>query len=230
MNPLHANIENNQKLATTVLRNLEKLACAHSDAVPDGWRAIIEMQCDGDDHPYFQLDIQGNKGGGNYAEAKMAMLKRFPELAATGLETPSAFAERLRPIFENRSEGQEVPFADVAINKISALEYIEQMPKSTAEFLREHGLTSYKGAIRVPYDILVTTDHGSIERTTGEIRISFSGAEEWQDLFFATDILADLRQSLDELWNYDQIWLNLRGLKADPQTNMWVKLLGIREA
>lgn len=229
MNILNSNIENNQKLSTAVLRNIERLACDHKYAVEDGWRAIIEMQCEGEDHPYFQLDIQSNRGGGNYAEAKMQMLKRFPDLAATGLESPSDFAGRIRPYFDDRPDDQKVPFADVAMNKIAALEYIEQMPKGTAEFLREHGLTSYKGAIRVPYEILVSTEHG-IDRTNGEIRIAFSGAEEWQDMFFTMDILADLRQSLNELWEYDQIWFNLRSLEADPQTKMWLNLLGIHEA
>lgn len=229
MNPLNVNIQNNPKLSTAVLRNLEKLVCNHSDAVSNGWRSIIEMQRDGEDHPYFQLDIQGNKGGGLYAEAKMAMLKRYPDLAATGLENPATFADRIRGFLCDRPEGQQIPFVDVAMNKIAELDYIEQMPKSTAEFLRANGLTSYKGAIRVPYEILVSAEHG-IDRSKGEIRIAFSGAEEWQDLFFATDILADLRQSLDELWDYDQIWLNLRGLEADPQTKMWLKLLGICEA
>ncbi len=230
MIPLNIHIENNSKLSTVMLRNIERLVCAYDASVADGWRAIIEMQCNGEDHPYFLLDVQSNRGGGNYAEVKMAMLKRFGDLAATGLDSVGTFLDRITPVLKNRPNGQEIPYMDVALNRIAGLDYIEQMPKGTAEFLREHGLTSYKGAIRVPYEILVSTEEGKIDPTSGEIRIAFSGAEEWQDMFFATDILAELQQSLNELWEHDQIWLNLRGLRANHQTAMWLKLLGIREA
>ena len=230
MIPLNIHIENNSKLSTVMLRNIERLVCAYDASVADGWRAIIEMQCNGEDHPYFLLDVQSNRGGGNYAEVKMAMLKRFGDLAATGLDSVGTFLDRITPVLKDQPEGQEIPYADAALTKIAGLEYIEQMPKGTAEFLREHGLTSYKGAIRVPYEILVSTEEGKIDPTSGEIRIAFSGAEEWQDMFFATDILAELQQSLNELWEHDQIWLNLRGLRANHQTAMWLKLLGIREA
>lgn len=228
MNILNSNIENNQKLSTATLRNIERLVCAHRCAVEDGWRAIIEMQCEGEEHPYFQLDVQSNRGGGNYAEAKMQMLKLFPDLTATGLESPKEFVARLDQHIEQIPPEQLETFKTVKSN-IAKLEYIEQMPRCGAESLRDCGLTSYKGAIRVPYEILVSTKHG-IDRTSGEVRIAFSGAEEWQDVFFTMDILADLRQSLNELWEYDQIWFNLRGLEADPQTKMWLNLLGIREA
>lgn len=227
MIPLNIHIENNSKLSTVMLRNIERLVCAYDASVADGWRAIIEMQCNGEDHPYFLLDVQSNRGGGNYAEAKMAMLKHFDDLPATGLDDTKDFVKRIRPVFDGLPNAQTI---DLALSRISALDYIEQMPKETAEFLREHGLTSYKGAIRVPYEILVSTEEGKIDPTSGEIRIAFSGAEEWQDMFFATDILAELQQSLNELWEHDQIWLNLRGLRANHQTAMWLKLLGIREA
>ncbi len=227
MKVLNAKIGSNQKLSTDLLRTIEQLVCVHSSAVKDGWRAIIELESDNECAPYFRLDVQSNRGGGNYAEAKMAMLKRFERLPATGLEDPDDLAARFRLAFEGCPEARRI---ESALNKISVLDYIEQMPKKTAELLREYGLTSYKGAIRVPYEILVSTEQGSIDTETGEIRIAFSGAEEWQDLFFATEILAELQQALNKFWECDQIWFNLRDLQADPQTEMWLKLLGVQEA
>lgn len=236
MNILKSSIENNQKLSTATLRSIERLVCVHGYTVEDGWRAIIEMQCEGEEHPYFQLDVQSNRSGGDYAEAKMQMLKHFPDLTATGLESPKEFVARLDQHIEQIPPEQLETFKAVKSN-IAKLEHIEQMRRCDAESLRDCGLTSYKGAIRVPYETLVSTKHG-IDRASGEVRIAFNGAEEWQDtfskewqdVFFTMDILADLRQSLNELWEYDQIWFNLRGLEADPQTKMWLNLLGIREA
>lgn len=227
MKVLNVKIDSNQQLATTILRTIERLVCDHSSAVKDGWRAIIEMQCYYEDDPYFRLDVQSNRGGGNYAEAKMAMLDNFGDLPATGLEDPKHFVECINQFFDGFPDASTI---HEIVCRISVLDYIEQMPKDVAEFLREHGLTSYKGAIRVPYEILVSTEQGSIGTETGEIRIAFSGAEEWQDLFFATEILAELQQALNKFWECDQIWFNLRDLQADPRTEMWLKLLGVQEA
>lgn len=40
----------------------------------------------------------------------------------------------------------------------------------------------------------------------------------------------NLQNTLDQLWDQDQIWYNLRGLKADPHLEVWLDLFGIREA
>lgn len=233
-----------EKLSAKISRHIEKMTNEYADAVADGWRVIIEM-CSVEEYPhdadrYFYLDVQSDQGGGDYAEAKMSTL-HFSDLAATGLEEPMKFAKWLANstyIFNGGDNGDRF---ERSIDRICELDYIEQMPRDVAEYLRELGLTSYKGAIRAPYEISITEDDDDHKSERGEIRIAFSGAEEWQDLFFATSILSCVQRTLEsddecliacmqqiEPLDDDSsmsIKFDLHGLQDNPQTNMWLKLL-----
>ena len=141
MIPLNIHIENNSKLSTVMLRNIERLVCAYDASVADGWRAIIEMQCNGEDHPYFLLDVQSNRGGGNYAEVKMAMLKRFGDLAATvGLPVHVVrFYEKYGIVSPKRTgEGNYRTFEELDLRRLTLARHLRSFGFSleqTAELL-----------------------------------------------------------------------------------------------
>lgn len=227
MKILNANIKDHTALSTDLLRGLEDIACTSSDSFKDGWRAIIKLQAEDRTEPYFVLDVQSNRGGGDYAEVKMRMLEQFPDLPATGLESPEHFASRLSKFIGNIPLSDQEALKCVKDN-IAKLDWIEQMPRHAAETLRDFDLTSYKGAIRIPYEGLVSADDG-IDDFAGEIRIAFSGAEEWQDMLLCVQLLRNIQRSLLKCWPNDQIWYNLRALQAEPQLKMLLTYLGVDE-
>lgn len=233
------------QLNTKIMRSIESLVCRHRAILPNGWRCIIEFQRynDNDTEPYYILDIQSNQGGGDYAAAKMEMLKHFPDRAATGGDTPDDFCKILEDFKStHRPPGQRIPsdLADPILNKLIHLNRLSELDSDYWDILKRYGLTHWYGGIRIPYDILVT-EHGEaflagekgkqhVNETTGEIRIAFSGAKEWEDVFIAFCIFGNLQNTLNELWDRDQIWFNLRGIENDPHLAVWLDLLDIHEA
>lgn len=231
MNVIKYDSQCKPQLNAQIMRSIEAHVCHHRNLLPNGWRCAIEFQRTEDSTPYYMLDIQSNQGGGEYAPIKMTMLKQFPDRAATGGDTPATFSQLI--------DGH-VPL-DVAtpiIDKLAHMKRLTELDDEYWEILSHYGLTHWYGGIRIPYDILVTesddtlfaSSKQTVNRTKGEIRIAFSGAKEWEDVFFAFCIFMDLQNTLDQLWDQDQIWYNLRGLKADPHLEVWLDLLGIREA
>lgn len=225
-------------LNAKIMRSIEAIACRHHKVFPDGWRALIELQRENENKPYYALDIQSNKGGGDYAVTKMEMLNHFPNLAATGGSNPDHFYTILNTL----TNTEHIPDSITApiLKKLTQLNRLSELNDDYWRILSPYGVTHYYGGIRIPYEILVTEhtegftnrDDGeqSVIPTSGEIRISFSGAKEWEDLFFTLCILADLQNTLNELWSKDQIWYNFRELKADPHIALWIDLLDLREA
>jgi len=219
------------QLNTQIMRSIESLVCHHRNVLPEGWRCVIEFERYADDGPYYQLDIQSNQGGGDYAPVKMQMLKHFPKRAATGGDTPTSFCH----IIDGRVPND---IAGPILDKLRHLRRLSELDNDYWEILSHYGLTHWYGGIRIPYDILVTESDDTlfasskqvVNSTTGEIRIAFSGAKEWEDTFFAFCIFNDIQNTLDKLWDCDQIWYNLRGLQADPHLEIWLDLLSIREA
>ena len=229
------------QLNARIMRSIEALVCRHRNILPNGWRCLVEFQRSENDHPYYHLDIQSNQGGGDFAPVKMQMLKHFPERAATGGDTPEDFCKIMEDFRSTkRPPGQYIPDDIVCpiINKLTHMQRLTELDNSYWDILSRYGLTHWYGGIRIPYDILVTEDDDAllagseqvVNQTTGEIRISFSGAKEWEDTFLAFYIFGDIQNALNELWDQDQIWYNLRGLQADPHLEIWLDLLGIREA
>lgn len=214
-----------------IMHSIELNVCRYRHNLPSGWRCIVELQHDTDHQPYYALDIQSNQGGGDYAPVKMQMLKAFPERAATGGDTYQDFIK----IFEDR-----IP-RDSAVslaNKITRAEHLDVLNDDEWRLLAQHDITRWYGGIRIPYDTLATKNHGAcltstnmqvISQHTGEIRIAFSGAKEWQDLFFAFRIFKDIQKILHKYCDQNQIWYNLRQLQSDPNLGFWLNLLKIHE-
>lgn len=220
------------QLNAQIMRSIEALVCRHRNILPNGWRCLVEFQRSKDETPYYMLNIQSNQGGGDYAPVKMNMLSLFPNRAATGGDTSADFCKFIDGRVPN----------DVArpiLDKLAHMQRLTELDNDYWEILSHYGLTHWYGGIRIPYDILVT-EHSeaflsgeegeqSVNQTTGEIRIAFSGAKEWEDTFLALYLFGDIQNTLNQLWDQDQIWYNLRGLKADPHLEIWLDLLGIHE-
>lgn len=108
---------------------------------------------------------------------------------------------------------------------------LRQMPPEMIETLGAYGFTAYAGAIRVLFERLVPRANFVTGREKGEILISFSGAKEWQDLFFAASLLKTVQQAMsNDLERYGQTRYNLYELKRNPETMFWIDALKLEEA
>lgn len=223
------------ELNAKILRGIENLVCRYCQILADGWRCCIEFQRSEDVNPYYKLDLQSNAGGGEFAPVKMAMLKRFPKACGTG-------SISLQAIIHSLKEDGDIPKA--LFDRLCALSDVSKLTDDDWEQLKNFGITRWYGGIRIPYDILVTDVKKAemfdeeldevleqkIEETRGEIRITFSGAKEWQDSFFCFCIFERVQSILNSLWSKDQIWYNLREFKNVPALQFWVEALTIAEA
>lgn len=204
-----------------VLRELERLVCKYDYLVPNGWRFILEMVSDGE--VYWGIDIQSNKGGGAYAEAKMETLKKFPTYAATGdIPLREIVGHFLRNV-------RLVPSDGIADALKYYLDDSDMLSESQWEGLCSSGYAPCHGGIRIPYEDLIV-EESEITTETGEIRLAFSGASQEQDIFFALAVFRALNDSFVTLYPNTQGWLNLRRLQEIPEVKFWLDLLQIKEA
>lgn len=210
-------IENSEAKTGGFLRRLEQLVCKFAYLVPNGWRCIAEMQVDGDKTPYWHIDVQSNKGGGNYASAKLNTLKYFSDLAATQPLEIDFLADTVK------SRGGDA-------GRLKGFTSVDQMPDGILEWLRDaFAIAPCYGGIRVPYKDLIV-DGCNISDESGEIRIVFSGASAEQDLLFAVAILKAMNDSFVNLYPEVQGWLNLRALREIPAVRVWLDLFRLEEA
>lgn len=219
-----------------ILRGIENLVCRYRPILTDGWRCCIEFQRENDAEPYYLLDLQSNGGGGDFAPMKMQTLRAFPRLCGTGTLT-------MADIHRLIQDGKLVTTEAFRAHLLSTKD-IGRLASDDWAMLEKAKITHWYGGIRIPYDILVTEysrgdcwrSDGSdepeqtVNETKGEIRITFSGAKEWQDTFFCFCIFERIQSILNSLWDKDQIWYNLRGFKDVPNLQFWVEALNINEA
>lgn len=217
-------------LNAKIMRGIKRLVCDFRDVLPNGWRCCVEFQDNDEKVPNYQLDIESNNGGGSFAPVKMQMLRMFPTLSATGDISLPMMTDALCNV-EGCSEG--------FFTKLVAMHDINELTEDDWTQLKPLGITHWHGGIRIPYDILYTypvkdcaegeTVEQGVQNVLGEIRITFSGAREWQDTFFCFRLFQKIQTILNEKWADDQIWYNLRGF-GDSATKFWVEALGVQEA
>lgn len=228
MKVLHKSIGTLSEPAAGVARLVDELTRDYQASLTEGWTAIIEMQERGRDEPLFWLELQNDQGGGEFARTKLQTLQQFPDLPATGCMQVDELVQRLNRLLDT----QEMSTADAGrlqaiITSLYKKERITEIPHQTNEGLQKFGLTTYKGAIRVPYAIYHMVEGGHIEQ--GEIRIAFSGAKEWQDLMLTVLMLQNFQRGLCRFWDTAHIWFNLSDLNQLPEVAMALHLVDVRE-
>ena len=228
MDILNSCVKMNTQLSADLLYTLGRLTEDHAYALSDGWRAIIKIQEADAAEPYFLIDAQSELGGGDFAETKMRMLELYPGMVASGLDVPEEFVKRLETSLDLFTEEQREAFTALADN-IAAVSRNEHLFGPLNETLRERlGVTTYRGAIRVPYELICGDENGVLGKHYGEIRIAFSGAKEWQDMFFVCQLLDAFQHYARSAWRADQLQLRLGALRQDSQYAMWLNLLKIK--
>lgn len=256
MRIIHYHSTQDPQFNTQILRSIEQLVCKHRKLLPAGWRAIIELrdyadlQNNGDMsklQPYYLLDLSSNIGGGDYAPTKLNMLKFSNHRFYTGGDTPDEFCRIIEDFQAHADSASRLPnhFATDLLQQLSHLNSLSELGQEYWCRLKCHDLTHYYGAIRVPYEAMITShqapsqlDHPvstnslnqAITTELGEVLISFSGATEWEDAFFALSIFKSLQQAINFLFDHDQFWYNLRALEQNPHLAFWIELLDIYEA
>ncbi len=210
-----------------IQRELARLEREYPDLLEKGWRCIVKMRKNGEKSPYYHLDVQSNKGGGSYAEAKVHTLETFRGKAATGGETIIELLRMIAPITNDRTYDEQ----------IRQCEDVDSIPNRIWEWLRrEHGIAPCYGGVRIPYvdnitgDTDVCDDSNSHCVETGEIIIAFSGAPQVLDLFFALSVFKALNDSFTTLCPNVSGELDLYQLRQKPVVGFWLKQLGIQEA
>lgn len=233
MKILQEQSNNDPKLATQILRKLEQLACKYDYTMPEGWQAIVRVNhvtVDAVSAVDFNLRVRSNRGGGDFATAKMAMLESEPRLAMSGEFDPQVFCGQIARRAQAFHPDDQKKLAGIR-KELFGMKSLRQMPPEMINTLGVYGLTAYAGAIRVPFERLVPRTNFVTGREKGEILISFSGAKEWQDLFFAASLLKTIQQAIsDDLERYGQTWYNLCELKKRPEMRFWIDALKLEEA
>lgn len=222
----------NSELAAKVIELLDGLTCDYKASFSDGWSFAIEMQAAGKTDPFFRLVAQDERGGGDLAPIKMQTLRIFPGVAATGFMSVSDLSSRLTQMVKNQVGNLPAIAPEDAgklrsfLDRIHTLETIAQITDEDLQCLHNVGITTYQGAIRVPYTMyrLAETD-GCLAQ--GDIRIAFSGAKEWQDLMLAALILQSLQRNLRQLWKSEHIHYDLTRLNQLPEVAMAISLAGV---
>ena len=141
------------ELNAKIMRGIEKLVCDYSENLPNGWRCCIEFQRDKEHKPYYQLDIESNKGGGSFAPVKMQMLKICPSINATG----TASIDDIRDALQNiNPKGVDNEITKSLLEELDEMECLPNFLDVIWEKLKDCGITHWYGGIRIPYDILLT--------------------------------------------------------------------------
>jgi hypothetical protein len=226
MNVLTYKTESNSDEKTgVILRTLERLICEYKYVVPNGWRFIMKMRTTDSTEPYYHLDVQSNRGGGSFAEVKMVTLESH-DIASTG----SIDLLRLVEIIEEGYSSDSCDVCQEILGEVRKLENASQMSKQLAEKIRDTcNVTPFHGGIRIPYEDLIINGNET-SKETGEILLSFSGASQEQDIFFALSVFRAMNEAFPVLYPNTQGWLNLRELEKIPVVKFWLNALGIEEA
>lgn len=224
-------------IMTAVMSRVENLVCQYKYLLPNGWRTIIHISAP--KGVCACLDLQSNAGGGTYAQAKMNTLTCFPKRYASGGETIDELvkmigllktADWLEPLLE-AEEQKELERLDDLMNKVSTFAATAEIPDSLADYMNEQYLIApYYGAIKIPYETLSGKLNSPNQPEHGEIRISFSGASQEQDVMFATWIFRELQRRMVANLRTEQLWFNLRHLENIPNVQLWIDLLDVRES
>ena len=202
-----------------ILGKLERLVCEHKYLVPNGWRCIVRMQRYEGLHPYYyHLDVQSDRGGGSWAEAKMHTVETLEGCGAT-------FPMSIKELCDVLEDCYESDFAD----EFSKCENVASLSKEQMARLVDcengPGIAPGYGGIAVPYDRLIVKEDRAMSEK-GEIRVAFSGASQEQDLFFALIVFRTLRG----LFMGEHCWIDLGELEKIPPIKFWLDLLQIKEA
>jgi hypothetical protein len=211
--------EDNSDAKTGIfLRKLQGLVYNYEYLVPNGWRCVAKMQKYGTGSPYWRIDVQGNKGGGPFAEAKLHTLETFPQLAASGALTFTMIKDYFK------AQGGVPAYAEGLPDNMDKITDLQR------DQLRDNAkLTVYHGGIRIPYEAFIVNG-SNITSENGEICIAFSGASQEQDIFLALAIFKELQQSFITLYPNVQGSYNLRELAKIPAVRFWLDLLQLMEA
>lgn len=211
--------ENNNRsyytpLVTAIQRSAKRATSEYGFIVPRGWQLVVKMKS-GED-TFFHLHLQEGEGG-SYAVAKMATLENFPEQPYTGADGRGDLLYMLEQLGKKDAE---------IINEISDIESPDQLSKIQKEWLRDTcKIASMYGGIRIPYEFLVNADEPLTNE--GEILISFSGASQEQDLFFAIWILDSIQHTLAQTQENIQHSYNLEDLRRNPVIHHWMKIMRV---
>ncbi len=217
MNILHYETNNRQyylSLLTTIQRAAKAATSEYDFLVPRGWQLIVKMKSD--EETYFHLHLQEGAGG-SYAAAKMSTLEKFPEQAYTGADATKDILYMLEQLEKDDHD---------IVDEIVKAESPAHLTKIQREWLRDTcGIASMYGGIRIPYEFLINADEP--QNAEGEILITFSGASQEQDVFFATWLLGAIQETLTRTQENIQHDYDLTELRKNPVINHWLKIMRV---
>lgn len=224
MRKLHSKMQPTMnELTGGLMRQIASLTSDFEYLLPNGWRAIIEIhsfteQPTGSE---YLLDLQSDIGGGSFAPAKIKTLEIFPSINATGGETIKDLQEMVEEI--DRKSGQKHSQTEM-FSELCNLPHSGCIKGKLREWLRDQcEISPYYGGIRIPFACISADSYPY----TGEVLIAFSGAIEWQDLFFAFTIFRELQKLLNHHFPKNLYTYDLAPLKTLCETSIWINLYGI---
>lgn len=166
---------------------------------PEGWQVNLEVEFCNANHA-FRLVTQSDNGGGNFADAKMATLRKYNYIA-TGCDKLDTIQAMARDYFNDLKDipTSALLTADFVTSMQTCLDIIQVggsevnlLQQKHREWLRDYlNYTNDLGGIQV-----LIPKSPSCEMSDGWLRVSVSGASTgWQDLALAI-IIAELASSI----------------------------------
>ena len=140
-----------------------------------------------------------------------------PNLYHTGSDNMSRLINALPNMFLNEN--------DELLKEIAAFQHPASIPMSMHERLKkDHNLALMYGAIRIPI-----IHHSCNEETFHEVRISFSGGSQEEDLITCFLIFRELQEALLNVYNDSYFTYILNPLKEDRHCYFNLKLFNLKE-
>lgn len=221
----YENYLRNDNLAATIKRCVGAITKEYDFALPRGWRCIVEMetlpeQKSGEPSSLFHLDIQADKGGGSWAEAKIQTLKTRGYVVTR----PMDGNELLNAIYDSGLQktemGQEICGDITDGGKTSSDQLTEAQLKWLVDIENGPGIAPDFGGIQIRSRCHFFED-GKALAETDVIRVAFSGAKAWQDLMFDVFVLGHIMKHFNELPD-ESFEFDLEPLKQIPEPRFWL--------
>lgn len=199
-----------------------------------GWQINVEVDSHIAHEQTRYLTLQADQGGGSYANVKMNTLRQFGanRTYATGGDSLDKIqemvrqhiakctgvpAERIPTTLENTEgvDGFETALSIIQMSNPKA----NKLQRNQHDWLKNHlQYTNFLGGIQVP----ITFRDVPKDKASGWLRVSVSGAAEWQDLALAI-MLADY--PLSSIFNYEVDFEPLTKVSTDAHFLM--QIMGI---
>lgn len=188
------------------------------------WRAITQISLapntkGGKVETAFYADIQSINGGGSWAQAKHKALYSGADF------TRQMTVKEIKQIIANDPEFADTEMANSIYDVMSFDQLTEEQLHWLVDVERGPGIAPGYGGIKIPIKIQYRDETSKLCKRRGWIMCSFSGAKQWQDLYFALCLFNMIFDAIERYDNSIRVSFEIAGLTRDPEIALWTDLM-----